>query len=148
MKKNPESAPLRELQTNLLQQNCYVRDVTNKVYTHREPITQYESLDTVVEEDGVKLRRAVQDYPITPQYVQSFVDSADYRKDPLGAIANGKSRQNLGDITEMQQVSNMGTDEARAMYEQLKQRFSEAEKQAQAKSIENNSNSEVTQDVK
>lgn len=58
---------------------------------------------TVVEEKQLP-------YEITPEYVTSFAVGADYRRDVVGAVANGRKRVNLGDITDMQRLAALDTD--------------------------------------
>lgn len=111
------------VQSNLLQQNCFVRDVTRKVDVKGDVCDFFESLTEVTTDKGVELKNTVEPYHITPQYVTSFVESSDYRKDPLNAIANGVKRVNLGDISDVQRVASLDSSEARALYERLKARF-------------------------
>lgn len=132
---------LKPLNTNLLKQNCFLRECVDIPFRAAEKITKYESIDEVTTDKGVELRYTEHDYPITPEYVNSFAESADYRRDPISAIANGGSRKNLGDITDMQNVSAMDTEQARNLYEQLKQKFGKAEELKQ----NNNENKEVNQ---
>lgn len=113
------------VQSNLLQQNCFVRDVTLKSDLSVPSIVSFESIDEVVTDKGVEVRKTVEPYHITPQYVSSFVDSVDYRKDPIGAIANSFKRLNLGDITDVQKVASMDVSSARALYAELQKRFAE-----------------------
>lgn len=127
------SAGSSRVQSNLLQQNCFVRDVTVKTSIDgavSSPKT-FLSLDEETNQGGVKIVEKVNDYPITPHYVASFADSVDYRKDPFGNLQ--APRQNLGDVTAYQKVSSLDTEEAFALYNQLKERFSQV-KSAQANS--------------
>lgn len=125
---------LRAVPSSLLKQNCYLRDVTvDSCSEHTPPSPTYPSLDEVVQEDGIKLVYTEQPYPVTPESVNSYVESADYRRDPTGAIANAKPRQNLGDITELQKVDSMDMDSAMALYEKLSKRIQEATKSVESK---------------
>lgn len=111
------------VQSNLLQQNCFVRDVTRKVDLGDTPKSSegsYVSLDEVTTSTGVEIRRTVEPYPITPQYVSSFAESSDYRKDPFSAITNGIRRKNLGDIVDVQRVAGMDMSSAQELYARLK----------------------------
>lgn len=91
--------------SNLLQQNCYVRDVARADDLRSSDVrSKFSSIDEIVTSKGVELKRVVLDYPITPQYVQSFVDSSDYKRDPLQAISNAPKRSNLGDISDIQKL--------------------------------------------
>lgn len=116
--------------THLIKQNCFTRDVTvHSSVPVRSPV-YFTSLDEVSTPNGVEIKITENEYPITPQYVNSFVDSADYRRDPLGAIANAPQRRNLGDVREIQNVSQMDTSELLNLYNQLKTRFGEAKNAA------------------
>lgn len=112
------------IQSNLLQQNCFVRDVTRVggLVTSSSPDT-FLSLDEVVTSKGISLVESENPYPITPQYVKSFASSADYRKDPFAAIASSSPRTNLGDISSIQEVSSMDMEQARSLYSQLQSVF-------------------------
>lgn len=113
------------MQSNLLQQNCFVRDVCRKVDLKSvNSETTYDSIDEKVTDKGLEIEHNSYPYPITPQYVNSFVDSSDYRRDPANAIANGVKRQNLGDISAVQQVFKMDTVTARALFAELSKKFS------------------------
>lgn len=116
------------VQSNLLQQNCFVRDCSKKsdLKTDYPENPTYTSLDEVTVDKGIEFRETVQPYLITPQYVSSFIDSSDYRRDPANAIANGVKRVNLGDISGFQDVSKMDMTQARALYSQLSAKFAKA----------------------
>lgn len=118
---------VKPVRTNLIRQNCFVRDVTthscNVVsYDERYEGLTYDSIDQVTRDDGlgVDLKFSTNTYPINPQYVQSFVDAADYHNDPLSAIANAPARQNLKDVRDYQSVQDMDTSEQLKLFEQLK----------------------------
>lgn len=46
------------------------------------------------------------DYPITPDYVKSFVEETDYKKNPDNLLTNA-GKTNLGDVTELQRLQSM-----------------------------------------
>lgn len=123
--KKSEQVSMIPLKTNLLQQNCFVSDMCRGVVPTHLDNSKYVSLDEVTTEKGIELRETVNDYPITPEYVDSFAESADYKSDVAGAIAKGSSRPNLGDISSMQKVLSMDTEQARALYTQLSERFAQ-----------------------
>lgn len=128
---------LKPLKTNLIKQNCFVRECVNIPYEETQKTEKYLSVDEITTDKGIELKYTEHDYPITPEYVNSFADSSDYRRDPMGAIANGSKRPNLGDITEMQEVASMDMESARSLYEQLKAKFGEVTKQKQEKETDN-----------
>lgn len=125
MSKKKDIVVDKPIVTNLIRQNCFLRDVVSAAPTSgaHSPDT-YISLDEVTTSSGIALRETVKDYEITPDYVQSFVDSSDYRLDPVNAVANGHSRSNLGDISSVQEVASLDTERARALYQQLSKLFS------------------------
>lgn len=113
------------VQSNLLQQNCYVRDCSPAVdvRTVLQDEPSYVSLDEVSDDNGVHFEYNSYPYPVTPQYVNSFVESSDYRRDPVSAVVNGVKHNNLGDIRDFQNIVNMDSSVQRELYEQLKSKF-------------------------
>lgn len=116
-----------KVKTNLLQQNCFVRDIRG-VFDEQNSYAQdvYKSLDVKQTDNGIV--EEVNDYPyfINPEYVQSFVSSTDYKRDPQQAIVSGVQRQNLGDISSLQDISKLDTAAQRALYSQLRAKFGNA----------------------
>lgn len=71
-------------------------------------VTRYE--DNMIIEEEIE-----RDYPVTPEYVASFAESADYHTDVNGAVAKSKSRINLGDVRDMQEVARMDSGDLNAL---------------------------------
>lgn len=112
------------VQSNLLQQNCFVREsVRSSDLVNSSSPEVFLSLDEVVTSKGVNLVQDEFPYPITPQYVNSFVDMADYRNDPFGSVSSSVRRSNLGDIRDVQRLSELDTESARILFDELKARF-------------------------
>lgn len=88
---------------------------------------QYEELQTLVMPNGVIQERVLVDYPITPDYVKSFAQSADYHNDPATAMAMPPRGKNLGDITGLQEVLSKDMESARTLYSNLKAVFEKAQ---------------------
>lgn len=113
------------IQSNLLQQNCFVRDVSRcDDLCSNDSESDFVSLDEVVQSDGIKLVPSLHPYPITVDSVNSQVESSDYRNDPVGAIARSVPRHNLGDIRGVQDLFSMDPVAARALYDSLSLKFS------------------------
>lgn len=130
--------------SSLIQQNCFVRDVVRLTDSPVSSSSEnYLSLDEVVTDKGVELREVVVPYPVTPQYVNSFVDSSDYRKDPFSSVAQSSKGFNLGDIRDIQNVSSMDTEKAREVYNRLKELFFQSDNQSENQSDNQSDNSEV-----
>lgn len=114
--------------SNLIAQDCYVRDccpfeelrevVAPGAYTTLNEKVFNSDKGTSYEQEFVEVP-----YPITPESVNSYVDSADYHRDPVGAVLASSPRKNLGDVTAFQDVMSMDSDSARALYAQLCERF-------------------------
>ncbi|UPW41102.1 hypothetical protein [Sigmofec virus UA08Rod_5530] len=136
-KKDPVNIPIK---TALIRQNCFLRDVSDRVDVPLDSLEEYVSLDEQVTDNGVDLVETTHKYEITPEYVNSFADSADYKQNPSQAILSGHKLPNLGDIRQMQDVSNMDVESARTLFFQLKNKFGEALKK------KNTSVSEVNKD--
>lgn len=112
--------------SNLIQQNCYVRNmcVSEDLKSDGSSESSYYSLDEVQTDDGVSFKKNLYPYPITPSYVNSFVDSSDYRRDPVNAIVNGRSGSNLGDCRDFQNIMSMDSASLSKLYLQLQKKFS------------------------
>lgn len=122
----------KPLVTGLLHQNCFIRDCAPLVDLHTSCEQQYyETMDEVTDAESNTLRheKHIVPYEITPEYVQGFAESADYRRDPVAAIVNAPKRQGLGDIRDFQAVASMDDEQAQALYAQLQERFSAAQKE-------------------
>lgn len=129
-----------KLKTGLVRTNVYIHEVAplvdKKSIYHDK---YYLSMEEKIGEDNA-LRHVVSEIPyeITPDYVNSFTDSADYRRDPVAAVINSTPRQNLGDVTEFQKINELDDSQAAALFAQLKERFAKAVKE---KDEENKSSS-------
>lgn len=93
--------PLRKVRCNLLQAEVYVRYPVCLI--DGAPVRRYCELQEQPCSNGIIEHCVEVDYPITPESVNSFADSADYKKNPE-VINQAVSRQNLGDISEIQKV--------------------------------------------
>lgn len=114
----------KKLSSNLLKQNCYIRSTVDECENSSDYSEKtYVSIDEVVTNNGVHLVEKSVPYPITPQYVNSFVDSSDYRRDPVNAVLNAPHRQNLGDISGIQDICGFDFITAQKMYQALKAKF-------------------------
>lgn len=103
-------------------QNVFLSDArtAEDLNTMNENSKYYELRRTVVS-DGIKEELIEVDYPITSDYVNSFSDSADYKKDIPGAIAGSDtSRKNLGDVVDMQRVLSMDSESAKKLAQNLR----------------------------
>lgn len=114
--------------SNLIAQDCYIRDccALDELHEVVAPGVYTTLIEKVVNTDkGTSYEQEFVEvpYPITPESVNSYVDSADYHRDPVGAVLSSSPRKNLGDITAFQDVVNMDSDAARALYVQLCERF-------------------------
>lgn len=129
----------RKIQSNVLMQNCYIRDSV----LEDEHITDYGdknyiSLDEIVTGKGVEIVENKVPYHVTPQYVNSFVDSSDYRRDPVNAVLNAPRRQNLGDISGVQEICGFDFLTAQKLYNALKSKFEASASSKVDSSIINN----------
>lgn len=89
---------------SLIQAECYVR-YPSRVSADGVAVKKYGELQQKTVDDGIKEVYVEVDYPITPESVNSYADSADYRRNPQvikDAVNSG--RVNLGDLTEVQRV--------------------------------------------
>lgn len=118
----------RRIPCNLIRQNCYLRDIVDPLdFSSKYPEKVFTSLDEVPSDDGIKFVPNDYPYPITPESVNSYVDSSDYRKDPANAISSGVHGVNIGDCTDIQSILRMDSSAQRSLYEQLSAKFSSVE---------------------
>lgn len=109
---------------------------TNLEYAVQE---KYPSLERKNLSNGYTEEVVIKDYPINPDSVTSYADAADYRNDPLQAIAQAPKRVNLGDISEVQQFCRENPQQAIGQYAEVLQKVTDyfkaqAEKGAEAPS--------------
>lgn len=98
--------------SNIMQGEVYVRFPERVVGTQR--VKQYNVLREVPYANGIREELVAVDYPITPESVNSYADSADYHTNPE-VIRQATPRQNLGDITEVQQMLRNDMSQMQAM---------------------------------
>lgn len=113
--------------------NWALREQTLPHTVHSKRTRKYFELVDEVKEDGSRLEHLVEkDYPVTPEYVTSFLNSSDYRQDPVGAINRAPQRSNLGDISKLQEALGLDTETARHLLREFRaaaQRSSETLRQ-------------------
>lgn len=89
---------------NGIRQNCYALDTRKDITDSKKCgiIKKYDSLERKQLPNGFVEQVEQVDYPINPDSIASYVDGADYRRDPLQAIASAPNRINLGDVRQVQ----------------------------------------------
>lgn len=125
----------KDIKIGGLRQNCYALDTRTVIEdSHIKQPKYYSSLEKKQLPNGVVYNLEEVEYPITSESVTSYVESSDYHRDPLAAIAAAPKRVNLGDITEVQDFIQKNPQDALRVYrqvgEQLKKYF-ESQTQAQ-----------------
>lgn len=120
----------------MIQANVYQLDTCESCPVEVDSAMKYESLVRTQTDCGYEERVEEFDYPITPESVNSYLDSCDYKSDPLGNLARSSARQNLGDVSDIQNIASMDMDTARAMYRELLAKLSTAEKNKVSSSVE------------
>ena len=113
--------------------------------SHVSPRKEYVELERqtkTVNVDGVQAKAAVdvpvkRPYEITPEYVASFVDSIDYKRNPDIRAQKGRG-QGLGDVTHAQalgDVDSMKINDFKAAYERAQKEIADL-KAKQASTVE------------
>lgn len=142
----------RPLKSQLLQQNVYLRD-TVPAYDLKKGNGQKEYFD-VVEEDtldkeGCPVHREVVKkvpYPHTPDSVQSFLSSTDYKLDPANACRSGGV--NLGDVSGVQTLFQSDSASQNADYRELLQRLVSFSKKQTEEALAEKGKDEKNNEVK
>lgn len=102
-----------------VKQNCYTVDARpSPLVTPRPNVTmkEFEELTDKPLPNGFVQEMTVRTYPINKESVASYIESSDYRNDPMQAIANAPKRLNLGDISEAQEFIKNNPTEAVSKY--------------------------------
>lgn len=141
----------RKVYSNLLAQNVYVRDCCPTLDSPLErPEPTYLSLDEVVTGSGVEIFEKIEEYPITPEYVDSFVEGSDYRtnlaESAVQSAQRASSRVNLGDIRTAQDILSKNPDVVNSLYIQLLSKFKQ-DKQDSTKDSPSNANKEANDNI-
>lgn len=133
----------KEIKIANARQNCYIvqgmcegKPVEEKKTDNKK----YISLERINKGRGFSDELIEKDYPITSESVSSYAEGSDYRRDPLGAIANAPRRQNLGDVTQVQDFLANDPMQALRVFESVLKAINE-------KSRENKTISPAVQDV-
>lgn len=98
-----------------IRQNCYALDINLNIKDLKKKnntITSYPSLEKKKLPNGYVEQVEVKDYPINSDSITSYVDGADYRRDPATAVAQSKKRVNLGNIADVQDFLRNNPQEA------------------------------------
>lgn len=119
---------LKKVECALLRQNCYALDRCEETAPEKKPKSElyYETIDEVTRDNALVHERRLVPYEITQEYLDSFVESADYRRDPVRAIINAPERQNLGDIRDFQQINEMDDTQVRDAFKAIQSRYEKA----------------------
>lgn len=112
----------KALPVNLIMANLYEQEPTllQGKCSARSGSTYYE-LQVIEDGKGGAREEFVEvAYPITPDYVKSFEQSANYKNDVDGAIANGSKGANLGNVVDMQELYAMDSSAIADLADKLK----------------------------
>ncbi|UPW41136.1 hypothetical protein [Sigmofec virus UA08Rod_5397] len=103
---------------NLLEQDVFFRDSCPVEFDNRDYLQDtYSEVERVSTDCGFRDELVERPYEITPDYVNSFADSCDYRVDPLNA--SRCSGRNLGDLTGIQDLLGDDSSALRARISEL-----------------------------
>lgn len=95
----------KKVHSNLIQQDCYVNYVVAPYDEKKDyHVDKYVALDFVQEASGLREIFHEEPYPITPEYVKSFVDSCDYKLNPFEP--RPPVGKNFGDVREIQSLNS------------------------------------------
>lgn len=109
---------------NLIEQNVFVRVETPKLDLKDDCLIEsYVSQDEVVENNSVVVKRTVQDYPITPDSVNSYADGTNYRLDVNSAVSRSAPGKNIGDVAALQDFLSKSPEEISSIFSELKSKI-------------------------
>lgn len=125
------------LHTNMLAQNVYVRDCVRAVDLGLPPCIQYPELERKDTDFGFEERVVIRDYPITPESVSSFAETADYKNNLVEALNAPSRGKGLGDIRDIQDLQNMDSFEIQKRITELQKVLAQKPVPAPAPASEN-----------
>lgn len=142
----------RPLKSQLLQQNVFLRDTIpafdlkkgNCVKAYFDVVEE-----DIVDKDGCPVHREVVKkvpYPHTPDSVQSFLSSTDYKLDPSNARRSGGV--NLGDVSGVQSLFRSDSASENSEFRELLQRLAAFSKKQTEESLAEKGNDEGNSEVK
>lgn len=118
---------MKQVEIGCYKQNCYIHDwfddskkSIQKVKTNF-PKTYHECIEKVCDDGSYHVNVEEVEYPISEDTLNSYLDSTDYRLDPLSAVQNAPSRQNVGDVRELMQMLRLDSVDIEQAMEKLKQ---------------------------
>lgn len=102
---------------NLLQQNVFVLKTVSGSSENKSYLQEtYVSQDEILESDGISIRRTVQEYPHTPESVNSYLGSVDYKNDIAAAVSSPAPGRNIGDVAALQELFTRSPEEIRDFF--------------------------------
>lgn len=125
---------------NLIEQKVFAHYVSpaspeeHKDYLQKE----YVSQDEVVVSDGIKIKNTVQEYPITPESVNSYADGTNYRNDLSAAVSRGASGRNLGDVAAIQDLLTKNPQQVAEFFADALGKINAQKAQSEVKKEESN----------
>lgn len=122
------SEKCKRLQSNLLQQNVYIRDCSPVKEVSVPAVSSYPELERKETQYGFEEKVVQRDYPITPEYVNSFAETADYKNNLSEAMNAPPRGKGLGDLRDVQELQNMDSVE-------ISRRIAELQKVLSQKSV-------------
>lgn len=126
----------RRLETNLLAQNVYVRDVVLPLNVNTGRVKTYPELERVDSDFGFEEKVVERDYPITPESVSSYAETADYRNNLQQALNMPARGKNLGDVRDAQHLSDLDSSEISARIALLQEVLSKKQEVEQKPVVE------------
>lgn len=113
-------ANCKKVRLNLIQADVYARHPEMlKSFEHTPAPKKYFELEKKVTPYGETESVVEKDYPITQDYVASYVSGVDYKRDLETALSAPKKGAGLGDVTSIQELMSMDTAAVRAMLDKV-----------------------------
>lgn len=96
----------------------YVNPIESVDFDYKK--STYYELQEIQTDTGIVQELVEVEYPVTPESVQSYVDSTNFKRD-LDASTAQSGGQNLGDVTDLQDLLSLDKTELNARLEKLKE---------------------------
>lgn len=117
----------KKVYSNVLQQNCFVRQIAPLFDKKSKFIdSDFWQLDREVTPDGYREKLVKYPHKVTPDSVNSYADSTNYRIDTENFVLGSGRNYQSADVRAIQDIASMDSEQARVYLDELQSRINAA----------------------
>lgn len=120
----------KQVKMNLIEQNVYVLACSAPFDEKKDYLQKdYVSQDEITCDTGIKVETTVQEYPVTPESVNSYADGTNYRNDLNAAVSRSAPGKNIGDVAALQNLLSQSPEQVKAFFDSVSQMIADSKKE-------------------